>query len=140
MLRRSLLVLAALCGASIAHGQKPVGDPIPAGVPALTGRAAQDSAPAQAFAALLQAAAKNDFAAIRPMLVENHPGARLLNPTEFPAVRTELLPNGASATAVMATLSEVYTKGDDATLVFDAEPGQTIWKMKRLAGGWKLSP
>src|SRR5438477_12546848 len=86
MLRRPLLLLAALAYAAVAFAQTP-GDPIPAGAPTLTGRAAQESAPARAFAGLLEAAAKHDFAAIRPMLVEGHPGSRLLNPADVPGVK-----------------------------------------------------
>jgi hypothetical protein len=135
MRRRGLLLFASLCAAGVyANAQSP----IPAGVLAATGHAAQDSAPARAFAALLQAAAKNDFAAIRPMLVPGHPGLNLLNPAGFPMVKAELLPGGASPAAAMATLTALYTEADTATLVFGS--GQTIWKMQRQAGGWKLSP
>src|SRR5438094_1013554 len=107
MRRRSLLLLTALACAGVAQAQTP-GDPVPAGPPTLTGRAAQDSAPALAFAALLEAAANNDFAAIRPMLVEGHPGLRLLNPAGFPLVKAELLPNDIPPDIVIATMSALY--------------------------------
>ncbi|TMJ60344.1 MAG: hypothetical protein E6G81_06715 [Alphaproteobacteria bacterium] len=139
MLRRPLLLLAALAYAAVAFAQTP-GDPIPAGAPTLTGRAAQESAPARAFAGLLEAAAKNDFAAIRPMLVEGHPGSRLLNPADFPRVKAELLPNDVPPAIVIATLSALYLQNDDAILVFGVKTGRTIWKMKRQTGSWKLSP
>ena len=148
MLRRSFLWLGMIPAVRVAHAQKqaqpqpqePAADPGPAGITPVTGHAAKDSAPARAFSALLQAAARDDFAAMRPMLVDGHPGLRLLNPQSFSEVRAELLPNGAAPPAVMATLSSLYLQNDEATLVFDGDDGQTIWKMKRVSGVWKLAP
>src|ERR1700720_593312 len=67
MLRRWLLLLAALFAAAVTPGQAleaSAQSPIPAGPP-LTGHAAQDSPPARAFAALLQVVSKGDFPSIR---------------------------------------------------------------------------
>ncbi len=112
--------------------------PLPPGTP-LLGQAAQDSAPARAFAALLAAVAKGDLDVIRAKLARGHPGLSMLTPSGLPAIRDELLPDGASPTVVMGTLEEVYVENGLATLVFGRAPARTIWKMKLEAGGWKLT-
>lgn len=142
MLRRRLLLLAALSAAVVAPGQAleaSAQSPIPAGPP-LTGHAAQDSPPARAFAVLLQAVSKGDFPSIRAALTSDHPGLGMLNPEGLRLIKAELLPNGAAPAAVMATLASVYGGHAQATLVFGVEPSLTIWRMRRQSDGWKFSP
>jgi hypothetical protein len=131
-LAATLLSVASAAG----HAQAPSAA---AGAMTVVGSTAAQSAPARAFAVLLEAVARSDVAAIRRLLAQGHPGLRMLTPQGLRAMKAEFLPDGADPAAVMARLENVTLAADRATLTFAGPDGATIWKMTREAGGWRLS-
>ncbi|GAC1345808.1 MAG: hypothetical protein NVSMB18_26310 [Acetobacteraceae bacterium] len=105
----------------------------------LTGAAARESAPAQAYAAFLAALARKDAPAARAAFAPDHPAQAQVASVALSAWRGEYLPREAAPAAVMGTLAKVYQQDDHAVLVFGSGRDAVSRQLVRTAQGWKVA-